>query len=331
MRFSIQIVYYKQMKFSKLFIIVLFFAFMTACDNGDSLDITSVEENKQFSFEVYLESRIIPDSAIVSMYNSSNRLEKTVKTRKKCFAGAKCMFETAPLKYEEYAKITLFAHATTENKTIQMEFERYAPMNTSTSTINVYYGTPVLNIYTAAASKAIEYNLLEKNMSYGDATQNAYDNMKNFGISDREYEKDQYFPNVSSMNPIQLPYIYCRYFLSDSVFYSDFLELQEAIRDGEWADTLFRIRAADDLARTYQNPNWVDVPGMTFYNQNEYIPNFWESAFGMEVCNDKNIGDTLINANRRSSLYDSVFVCTEQMYSYYAKWQHWVLSRPQRD
>ena len=191
------------MKSLKFFIIALLFAFMTACDNGDSLDITSVEENKQFSFEVYLESRIIPDSAIVSMYNSSNRLEKTVKTRKKCFAGAKCMFETAPLKYEEYAKITLFAHATTENKTIQMEFERYAPMNTSTSTINVYYGTPVLNIYTAAASKAIEYNLLEKNMSYGDATQNAYDNMKNFGISDREYEKDQYFPNVSSMNPIQ--------------------------------------------------------------------------------------------------------------------------------
>ena len=133
------------------------------------------------------------------------------------------------------------------------------------------------------------------------------------------------------MNPIQLPYIYCRYFLSDSVFYSDFLELQEAIRDGEWADTLFRIRAADDLARTYQNQNWVDVPGMTFYNQNEYIPNFWESAFGMEVCNDNHIGDTLVNANRRSSLYDSVFVCTEQMYSYYAKWQHWVLSRPQRD
>lgn len=311
------------MKSLKFFIIALFFAFMTACDNGDSLDITSVEENKQFSFEVYLESRIIPDSAIVSIYNSNNRLEKTVKTRKKCFAGAKCMFETAPLKYEEYAKITLFAHATTETKTIQMEFERFAPMNESN------YGNPILNIYTAAASKAIEYNILEKNMSYDDATQNAYNNMKNFGISDREYEKDQYFPNVSSMNPIQLPYIYCRYFLSDSVFYSDFLELQEAIRDGEWADTLFRIRAADDLARTYQNQNWVDVPGMTFYNQNEYIPNFWESAFGMEVCNDKNIGDTLINANRRSSLYDSVFVCTEQMYSYYVKWQHWVLRRPQ--
>lgn len=305
----------------RLIMLSLFFALFAACDSGDSSGITQPEDLKQYTIELYLENRIIPDSVNIIVFSKNHIIEKTVKTRKRCFSGSPCLFETAPLKYGEYAKITAFAHAISENDTTKMEFSSFAPMN-ATKTI--------LNIYTAAASKAVEYFLREKNMSYEDATTKAYDNMKDFGNSDQGFERDRCKPNVSSMCPIQLPYVYCRYFLSDSVFYSDFLELQDAIRDGEWGDTLFRVRAADALVRTFKNMSWDNVPGINiFYNYHDFYPNFWESIYGMEVCNDNHIGDTLVNANRRSEFYDSVFVCAGRMLQGGIKWQHWRIREPE--
>lgn len=306
----------------------LFFALFAACDNGDGSGITSAEDIRQYSFEVFLESRIIPDSAILSIYSENHLLENTVKTIKNCFNGSKCLFETAPLKYGDHAKITVFAHSL--NDSIKMEFSRMAPMKAGKQNNNEFYTSSILNIYTAAASKAVEYNLQEKLMSYEAATQAAYKNMKDFGIDDRNFESDQFNPNISSMSPIQLPYVYCRYFLSDSVFYNDFLELQDAIRDGEWGDTLFRVRAADALVRTFKNMSWDNVPGINiFYNYHDFYPNFWESIYGMEVCNDNHIGDTLVNANRRSEFYDSVFVCAGRMLQGGIKWQHWRIREPE--
>lgn len=319
------------MKFLQLILPALFMTFFAACDSGDSSDITQPEIIKQYTVEVYLENRIIPDSVAITIFSKNHTVKSTVKTRKKCFAGSPCLFETAPLKYEEYARITAFAHAINGNDTTKMEFFRFAPMNATNPWINAEYQTPILNIYTAAASKAVEYFLQENRMSYEEATTKAYDNMKAFGIADREFEKDKYNPNVSSMSAAQLPYIYCRYFLSDSVFYSDFLELQDAIRDGEWGDTLFRVRAADAFVRTFKNMKWNNAPGMTFYGYDDFIPNFWEITYGMEVCNDRLIGDTLVNANRRSEFYDSVFVCAGRLKQAGFKWQHWRIREPEEE
>lgn len=317
----------------RLVMLFLIFVLFTACSSGDSSGITQPVDLKQFTVEVYLENRIIPDSVNITVFSKNNVIEKTVKTRKQCFSGSPCLFETAPLQYGEYAKITAFTHAISENDTMKMEFSSFAPMNANVTKPLIDDGSqnPVLNIYTATASKAVEYFLREKQMSYEDATKKAYDNMKDFGISDREFERDRCRPNVSSMSPIQIPYVYTRYFISDSVFYSDFLELQDAIRDGEWADTLFRVRAADAFVRTFKNLKWNNVPGMTFYGYDDYIPDFWESTYGMDVCNDKYIGDTLVNANRRSEFYDSVFVCAGRMKQGYIKWQHWRIREPEEE
>lgn len=315
---------------SRLIILSLIFAFFAACDNGDGSKITQPETIKQYTVEVYLADRIVTDSVIISVYSQNHVLENTAKTRKNCFIGTKCLFDTAPLKFGEYAKITAFAHAINGDDTTRMEFSRFAPMNATNPWINAEYETPILNIYTAAASEAVNYFLREKHMSYEDATAKAYDNMKDFGIADRNFEKDQYNINAYTMSPTQLPYIYTRYFLSDSVFYSDFLELQNAIRDGEWGDTLFRVRAADALVRTFKNMSWVNAPGMgVFYNYDNFYPNFWESIYGMEVCNDNHIGDTLVNANHRSAFYDSVFVCAGRMLQGGVKWQHWRIREPE--
>ena len=193
---------------SRLIILSLLFALFAACDNGDGSGITQPETIKQYTIEVYLADRIVTDSVIISVYSKNHVLENTAKTRKNCFIGTKCLFDTAPLKFGEYAKITAFAHAINGNDTTKMEFYRFAPMNAQNPWINAEYQTPILNIYTAAASEAVNYFLQEKHMSYEDATAKAYDNMKDFGIADREFEKDQYNINAYTMSPPQLPYIY---------------------------------------------------------------------------------------------------------------------------
>ena len=66
----------------RLIMLSLFFALFAACDNGDGSGITSAEDNRQYSFEVFLESRIIPGSAILSIYSENHLLENTVKTIK---------------------------------------------------------------------------------------------------------------------------------------------------------------------------------------------------------------------------------------------------------
>lgn len=311
----------------RFIIFALSLTLFTACDNGDGIDLVDPENLKQYPIEIFFENRIIPDSVTVSIY-IDNRIINEVKADNMCHSGAKCWFITEPIKFGDYAKVTLYAHAVTENDTTKMIFYRYAPMTESNSWMGGNCQRTILNIYTATASKAIEYFLQRKNMSFKEATAKAYENMKDFGFTDRDFEKDEFRPKVSSINPIQLPYTYCRYFLSDSVFYSDFLELQDAIRDAEWGDTLFRVRAADALVSSFKNMNWINVPGMSFYGYEEYIPNFWETIYGMEVCDDRNYGETFINRNRRSTYYDSVFVCDSRLKQGYYKWKHWRLRTP---
>lgn len=318
------------MKNFKFYVLALLMALCSACSSGGDSAITAPEDLKPYIFEVYLEKRLIPDSAYVSVFTNGHQLTKIIGAEKTSPDGGKCMFATPPIQYGDYAKITVFVHAVHDNDTTKMEFSRFAPMIKEDYWANSAEKTPILNIYTATASKTVEYNLSQKRMTYKEATTKAYDNMKDFGISDRSFEKDQSLTNISSMSPIQLPYVYCRYFLSDSVFYNDFLELQDAIRDGEWGDTLFRVRAADALVRTFKNMSWDNVPGINiFYNYHDFYPNFWESIYGMEVCNDNHIGDTLVNANRRSEFYDSIFVCAGRMLQGGIKWQHWRIREPE--
>ena len=311
------------MSLLRFIIFALFLALFAACDSGESSNITQPETIKQYIVQVYFENRIIPDSAIVSIYSKNHIINATVKTRMHCIVNTQCFFETAPVTFGEYAKITVFTHSISGNDTTNMEFSRFAPMNAENPWIDAEYETPILNIYTAAASKAVDKFLKDGQMTYEGATAKAYENMKNFGFTNDDFEKPK-----NALTPAPLPYLYCRFFLSDSVFYSDFLELQDAIRDGEWGDTLFRVRAADAMVRTLKKFQWENVPGMIFNGFDDYIANFWESTYGMEVCNDNNNSDTVVNANRRSAFYDSVFVCSKRMKDYRSKWQHWRLREP---
>ena len=140
----------------RFIIFALSLTLFTACDNGDGIDLVDPENLKQYPIEIFFENRIIPDSVTVSIY-IDNRIINEVKADNMCHSGAKCWFITEPIKFGDYAKVTLYAHAVTENDTTKMIFYRYAPMTESNSWMGGNCQRTILNIYTATASKAIEY------------------------------------------------------------------------------------------------------------------------------------------------------------------------------
>lgn len=213
-------------------------------------------------------------------------------------------YQTEPLRLPKttpvpYVKITLHTSATIHGKKAKLLFSRFA-------SVDEY--APALNIYTALAAKPIRRLMLSDSLSLDSATALAYAGIDDFfGIENYNFESG-YFTNSPEY---LLPYVYCRYFISDSIFYSDFHELEDAIDKGEWGDTLFRVRAADALMRYYDKSGWIGVRGIDSYANSSIYPiaNFRENALGIESCSIERSGDTIAVANRRSEFYDSVLVC----------------------
>lgn len=283
-------------------------ALLVACSDDISSAVPDSEgtQNKWLTFRamVSFDKQIHQDSVTLTLLDSSLTEVRTYPM----IPGTSMLYyesyETEQLRLPKttpvpYVKITLHTSAIIHGKKAKLLFVRYAP-------VDEY--APKLNIYTALAAKPIKRLMMADSLSLDSATALAYASIDDFfGIKGVDYEE---LISPSSVNDM-LPYVYSRYFVSDSVFYSDFHELEDAIDKGEWGDTLFRVRAADGLMRYYDKSGWIGVRGIDGYANSSISPiaNFRENALGMEPCSVERNGDTIAVANRRSEFYDSVFVC----------------------
>ncbi|MBR4784331.1 MAG: hypothetical protein IK012_03650 [Fibrobacter sp.] len=287
----------------RIFICILALVPFVSCtvDLGSS----STEEEEYFdetprSYEVRvsLDMGLFPDSVYVTFLDKRLRGIETVNAWPISVVGSDWLYQTDPISVRaSYIRMDIVKIAENNGNEMRMVFSRYAKADAYLSR---------LNLNTALAIKTVDRLMKKENLPYDSAMSVAYANMDDFfGIEDYDYEYHG-FSNYG--NEIQ-PYLYCRYFDSDSVFYSDFGELVDAIDAGEWGDTLFRVRAADGLVRSFVANRWRDFRGLQLFNSSEAIPEFWEKAYGMEFCTEARIGDTIANGNRKSDFYDSVFVC----------------------
>ena len=192
----------------------------------------------------------------------------------------------------------------------KMEFVQYA---NSSAVRNIN-----MNLLASVSSKAMEQYLCEDRLSYHDARDKAYHQTGCFFGYDA-YDYDGVDFNKYEMDP----YIYSRYFISDSVFYSDYKEMAKAIAKGEFGDSLYRTRAADDLVKYFKIDHWEGVRGLYdwqtiaimpfakkgFVLDAEPLRNFVESAYGFPFCKEILLGDTIVNKTRGSAYYDTVFIC----------------------
>lgn len=292
----------------RLLIFILAFFSLVACSNDDSAsasddfgwnDGTPLIFHTQIAFD----SHIPIDSVTITLVDSLLMDIRTYRMKPADLLYGDRGYETEELQKPNhrppYVKITLHTSFTNQENEIKMQFSRYASANEY---------MPTLNIYTAMATKTVKHLMLSKHLSIDSATALAYASMDDFfGVENYDYERGYFTASPEYL----LPYVYCRYFISDSIFYSDFHELEDTIGRGGWGDTLFRVRAADGLMRYYDKSGWIGVRGIDSYANSSIYPiaNFRENALGIESCSIERSGDTIAVANRRSEFYDSVLVC----------------------
>lgn len=281
---------------------------LVACSNVDSTSASDEDEWNDglplvFRTQIAFDSHIVADSVSVTLLDSFLTDIRTYPMKPADLLYGNNGYETEelekPNRRPPYVRINLHTSSKDQGKKIKMTFSRYASANEY---------IPTLNLYTAMAAKTVKRLVLSEHYSLDSATAFAYARMDDFfNISNYNYETGHFTAGDRDL----LPYIYSRFFISDSVFYSDFHEIESAIDNGEWGDTLFRVRAADGLMRYYDKNGWVGVRGMDLVAYTSIYPmtNFRENALGLEYCTTDRSGDTITVANRRSEFYDSTLIC----------------------
>lgn len=194
-----------------------------------------------------------------------------------------------------------------------MEFVQYVDSSLSR---NIF-----VNIMAAVSSKAMEEAICKEHLSYFDASNKVYRTTGRFfgnnDINPAVYDWADYGDGDIDA------YIFGRYFISDSVFYSDYKKIAKAIVKGETDDSLYRTRAADDLLKYFVNYRWEGVRGMyalragwvgwtrvdEYYVDTNVFMNFWERAYGFRQCDEILLGDTVVNRVRGSAFNGSTFIC----------------------
>lgn len=277
-----------------------------ACSVDDSSSASGQDEYGEIQAQYYcvqvsFEKNLDPDTVYITFVDSLLREIRTFGMKRRSarinesfYYESEYVIPSAP-----YVKISMVTYGSNPENGTRMEFSRFA---------STHDDKPVLNIYTALATKSIERHIKQGKLDIDSAMSLTYAAIDDFfGFKNFDFEHEGYWYDI---NPV-MAYIYCRYFISDSVFFKDFKNLEDAIDNGEWGDTLFRVRAADELLRHYDMNGWKDARPIDIYHPVNNFPDFWEIAYGMDSCTVSQIGDSITNANRRSDFYDSIFVCDQ--------------------
>lgn len=289
---------------------------LSGCNSGSEKIVEPPEEPQQVICRNcyiqgslnYLHSMKIDDVKIVTLDKKCNAKD-TLFPR---FDSMGFKLDTFRLIHPYLKVVARFASDSTLNE--KMEFVQYADSALSRRI--------KLNILASVSSKALENLLCDEHLDYQDARDKAYRKTARFF----DYDKSDY--DGSDIDAIgSAPYIFSRYFVSDSVFYSDYTKMIEAIANGEFGDSLYRTRAADDLVKYFKMDEWEGVRGMyekqwvwpnaigmteqKTINLNVY-PNFWENAYGFPYCTEELLGDTIVNTTRGSAFYDTTFICDQR-------------------
>ncbi len=302
--------------FALLWFMTAFVAVFSSCNYGSEKIVEPPEEPQQVICRNcyiqgslnYLHSMKIDDVKIVTLDKKCNATDTLIPR----FDSTGFKLDTFHLTRPYLKVIARFASDSTLNK--KMEFVQYADSSISRHI--------KLNMLASVSSKALENELCNEHLDYQDARDKAYRKTARFF----GYDKSDY--DGSDVDAIgRDPYIFSRYFVSDSVFYSDYKNMAAAIANGEFGDTLYRTRAADDLVKYFKMDRWEAVRGMyekqwvwpnaigtteqKTINLNVF-PNFWENAYGFPYCTEELLGDTVVNMTRGSAFYDTTFICDQR-------------------
>lgn len=136
------------------------------------------------------------------------------------------------------------------------------------------------------------------------------------------------------------PYFYCRYFESDSTFYSDFKDFQKRYEKGVLLDSAAKLHLADGALRFEERISESSAGNklntrdslMDLYSYSIYMP-LWDEVYGTQMFNNGGAFGTLDSVKNKNSEYNGrAFVYDGQKSSYSTSgWSMWRLVSSMED
>lgn len=228
-----------------------------------------------------------------------------------------------------YLKIvTLFPM---EGSSKTMEFSQYADVTEATATTFLKDNGSAQDLVAALAFDRMTILMKDKKLSFRDARQQALQEiLKGMGYDDETgyaVFNAALYQGVEQSLEHGVPYYFCRYFVSDSVFYSDFKNLRERIAKGVLMDSIEQAKLADALFKSM-----IPDSGWSFTSkglrESKYLETFARrTKLFNKVYNDtlgKSVStETIITLRNKYSQYDGVRLVKDDEASLCSLWGYW--------
>ncbi len=263
--------------------------FVSACSEDEGTLVASYAENgRQYSpssltFDVSMYKKL--DAVQLDVvrldydYSPLDTIEAAVKVNG---WSDKNVFVTDTVKFPSpYVKVVL-----TVNADCRLVFEYYMDISDSLK--------KTLGLVEAVAAERIEHLVFEKKKKLSAAIESAIKEIRT--IRDEE-------------SPNDFVYLYCRFENSDSLFYSDFLELKRLLAEGPAIPHSFEVRTADEILSHYDGFVWN---GVRITENGKWLAAslaFMDRVYDFRECSLANQGDTLVLGDSLSEYDGRTFVC----------------------
>ena len=211
----------------------------------------------------------------------------------------------------EYPYVKILIEFPAENNGKNMEFAQYVRLFG-------YNGSIKLQFYGALVANRIETLVREKKMGFKEAEGHAYQELSkalHLKVNDfyhREYKGwDGGIFDNGDLNDLA-PFVYCRHEISDSVFYSDYMEFRESFGKNGTVDNSMLVRAADAWLSTFEkstSDSAFHIKSVSRDTVNNLITtddDFFEWAYGLNCSWYSE--DPIKITNEKSAYYGRSFI-----------------------
>ncbi len=275
-----------------LAVALMFGATFVACSDDESVERvvgSFTEDGKQFSPKAfygvveYAGSMVPGDARLVMLDYDLNALDSVeiagFSKSQNYYKYDTYEFSTGELEFPS-PHVKLVIEFPIEGSRKKMEISQYVNMGDVE-----YWKKSTQNLVGALIFERVTKLVQDSGLDYNNAKILAQmEFAKTLGIENWNYEETP----LQTHKNLLWPYFYCRHFVSDSVFYSDFLELRRILGRGDSLDSSVYIRMADDMLRRletvpHEKTNFVRMNARDtgFFKVVNY-KQIWKKAYGFD-------------------------------------------------
>ena len=292
--------------------------------NGDGQKFSPTVLKGSVEYLLYIEPEKLMVVPVDYQLNALDSFEVTEHHINLCYYN----FSVASRDYDvPFVKIVAF-FPTSNDKL--MEFSQYVRLSSYNESLRLVF-------HGALVASRIETLVRKENYSIEEAEDKAYEelgtllniNMASYRANNFSNYKDSYSREIERWN-VLAPYVICRHEISDSVFYSDYLEFRDEFAKKGTVDSSMIVRAADAWLATFELSSgdkekylFEGVSRDTSEGLRDLDTLFFQNAYGLKCLWSK---DSTVKIEKKSSAFYGRSLVSDKLYnpsnSYlYHKWR----------